>query len=255
VASDTSSKKPRLESTPLTIATATPTPESTTPNFSDLIKLIEQNPNLESLLRQKYRPKMHPLLPGEEDPLCAFFAEHKMPDFLSEMDVGLTSTPVEQRTREHRSPSPEEERRSPASELDSSDDDEPMDISDGMSLNKGNTSAVTVARPRSGVHRALFSMQDLPSQERSIWTRFYAALRLDFIAKGPASSSETTDDRQLIEMIMRRHRDILGARAAPMGSFEITSVLSPSPFALLSNNHSANNVSRISATHCQSGLI
>jgi hypothetical protein len=47
------------------------------------------------------------------------------------------------------------------SELDYSEDDEPMDISDGMSLNKGNTSTVTVARPHSGEHKALFSMQDI----------------------------------------------------------------------------------------------
>ena len=210
MASDANNKKSRLESTSLTIATATPTSESTTPNFSDLMKLIEQNPNLESQFHQKYHPKMHPLLPNGKDPLWTCSAEYKMPDFQSETDISLTSIPVEQRTREHRSPSS-------VSVLDFSEDDEPMNISDGTSLNKGNTSAVMIAHPRSDIHRTLFSMQDLPPEERPIWKRFYAALRLDFIAKGPASSSsEITDDRELVEMIMRRHRNIFGAHAAPM---------------------------------------
>jgi hypothetical protein len=207
-----SSKKARgVTSETSTVCKDTPAPEPSTQNFEQILSLIESTPEIEQILRKKYRPVMHSTPPGGESRalflhLDKYNGFHKSPEPDS-ISVSSSDGP----------PSGSND----IEPQDESDGDEPMDVSDGVSL----YSSKARSKPRSDngkpLGRARFRLAGRSEKEKQQIQCLFAAVRMDYVAAGPPpacleGNGNVVDDQPLLELFQRRYTYIFGPTAPKM---------------------------------------
>jgi len=203
LSSDSSNKKARLVSDESTVDKPSTGFEST-PNVSNILELINSNPNLAEFLRKQYGPKMREPPSGSDS-------------IVSSVSVLSSQAPPS-------SISSSEDEMGGAS-----DEEEPMEITDDVPLRTSKSHSGPSSEKGLGttLTRSLFHVTGL--SDASKWQHLYAAIRLDYISMGPDPSSLegniTTADKTLqIEMIERRYKYIFGPSAPKLTPLQMQAV-------------------------------
>lgn len=190
------------------------------PNLDELMKLVENNPSVEALLRAKFRTPFPSDSPGHPD-IGLQDSQSDRPQSSKETEVVASPSP---------SPSPSVSEKDGTEE---SDDETGMVISEGLALRKSY--GVKVSRDgKIKSEKNIFGMEGRDAQR---WSVMFAAIRYEYVAHGPAkpvpaNEGHPFDAPQYTAMVTSRYHGIFGAHALPMTPLELAAVF-PSLFLLM----------------------
>jgi hypothetical protein len=192
------------------------------PNLNEIMKLVENNPSVEALLRAKFHTPFPSDSPGHPD-IGLQDSQSDRPQSFKETEVVSSPSPSP-------SPSPSVSEKDGTEE---SDDETGMVISEGLSLRKSYGGKVSrEGKIKSGKKR--FRTEDRDAQR---WSVMFAAIRYEYVAHGPAKSVPANEGRpfdapEYTAMVTSRYHSIFGSHALPMTPLELDAVF-PSLFLLM----------------------
>jgi len=158
-----------------TVGKDTTAPEPSTQNFEQILSLKSSTPEFDAILRKKYCPVMHSTPPGGQS--------RSLFDLDGWNDLDQSPEPESMSVASSDGPPSGSNDIEPQ---DESDGDEPMHVSDGVSLYSSKASSKPRSENEKPLGRKRFSFGDPMSDKAKQQLKcHFAAIRVDYIAAGP----------------------------------------------------------------------